>query len=248
MIAAAIVLALLGAWEAYCRLDDIDPLVLPAPSDVLDALWEDRGLLADDAGHTGAVIALGLLAAVACGVLLACSMHLWPPLRRALEPLVVGSQAVPVPVIAPLLVIALGFGLAPKVLIVALVCFFPIAIGLLDGLRSADPDARKLLRTLGAGRLRTLRVLELPAALPSGFTGLRVAAVLSVVGAVFAELSGSERGLGHTLTIANGQLETARAFAACLLLLAIAMLLYALFAVAERLLVGWAPRHRHGAS
>ena len=125
------------------------------------------------------------------------AMHLSPAVRRALRPLVIGSQAVPVPVIAPLLILVLGFGLAPKVLIVALVCFFPVTINLYDGLRDVDPDARKLLRSLDASRWQTLRLLEAPAALPAAFTGLKVAAAVAVIGAVFAEWAGSDSGLGH---------------------------------------------------
>ena len=128
------------------------------------------------------------------GAALAVAMHVSPAARRALRPLVIGSQAVPVPVIAPLVVLVLGFGLAPKVLLVALVCFFPVAINLYDGLRDTDPDARKLLRSLDATRWQTLRMLELPSALPATFTGIKIAAAVAVIGAVFAEWSGSERG------------------------------------------------------
>ena len=150
-------------------------------------------------------------------------MHVSPAVRRALRPLVIGSQAVPVPVIAPLLILVLGFGLAPKILLVALVCFFPVAINLYDGLRRVDPDARKLLRSFDASRWQTFRLLEAPAALPAAFTGLKVAAAVSVIGAVFAEWAGSDSGLGHALLTANGQLETARAFAATFLLFALAV-------------------------
>ena len=175
-------------------------------------------------------------------MLLALAMHVSPALDRALAPLVVGSQAVPILVVAPLLVIALGFGIGPKVLMVALVCFFPVTINLLDGLRSIDPEQRKLFRTLDASRWTTLRLLEAPAALPNAFTGLRIAAAVSVIGAVFAEFAGSEQGLGHTLLIANGQLETARAFAATVLLFAWRCCCTPFFALAERLAVPWAPR------
>ncbi|HEX8102501.1 MAG TPA: ABC transporter permease subunit, partial [Solirubrobacteraceae bacterium] len=179
---------------------------------------------------------------VLAGGAIAVAMHLWPALGRALRPLVVGSQAVPVPVIAPLLVLVLGFGAAPKVLIVALVCFFPVTIGLYDGLRAADPDQRKVLRSFAASRWQTLRLLEAPAALPQALTGARIAAAVAVIGAVFAEWSGSDAGLGHALLYANGQLLTARAFACVVLLFALAVALYELFALLERRLVGWAPR------
>ena len=169
-------------------------------------------------------------------------MHLSTALRRALRPLVIGSQAVPVPVIAPLVILVLGFGLAPKVLLVALVCFFPITINLYDGLRAADPDARRLLRSLQATRWQSLRLVEAPAALPAAFTGLKVAAAVAVIGAVFAEWAGAESGLGHALLTANGQLETARAFAATLLLFLLAIALYGACALLERRVVDWTPR------
>ena len=152
MTAALIVLALLGAWELVVRLGGVDPLILPAPSQVAEALWEDRALLAPDLWTTTYEVLLGLALAVAAGVTLALGMHLVPALRRALRPLVIGSQAVPVPVIAPLVILVLGFGLAPKVLLIALVCFFPITVNLADGLRAADPEARRLLRSLDATR------------------------------------------------------------------------------------------------
>jgi putative hydroxymethylpyrimidine transport system permease protein len=244
--AALALLALVGGWEALVRLGGVDPLILPAPTQVLDALWEDRSLLAPDLWATTYEVVIGLGAAVLAGAALAVAMHLYPALRRALRPLVIGSQAVPVPVIAPLVVLVLGFGLAPKVLLVALVCFFPVAINLYDGLRDADADARKLLRSLDASRWQTLRMLELPSALPAAFTGVKVAAAVAVICAVFAEWSGSDSGLGHALLTANGQLATARAFAATLLLFLLAVALYGAFALLERRVVDWTPRTAPG--
>ena len=242
MTAALLIAALLAGWELLVRAGAVDELLLPAPAQVATALWEDRAILAPDLATTTWEVLLGLAAAIAVGAALGFGMHLFAPLRRALRPLVIGSQAVPVPVIAPLFILVLGFGLAPKVLMVALVCFFPVTINLYDGLRDVDPDARKLLRTLGAGRWRVLRFLEAPAALPQAFTGMKIAAAVAVIGAVFAEWAGSDRGLGHTLLIANGQLETARAFAATVLLFALAVALYGLFALLERRVVDWTPR------
>lgn len=246
MSAALLVLALLGAWEAYARLGDVDELLLPAPTQVAQALYEDRSLLADDLLVTGYEVLAGLATAALVGGVVAVTMHLYDPVRRAVLPLVIGSQAVPVPVIGALLLFVLGFGLAPKVFIVALVSFFPITINLHDGLRGADPDARKLLRSLGASRLQTLRLLEAPAALPAAFTGLKIAAAVAVIGAVFGEWTGSSEGLGHTVLVAGGQLETDRAFAATFLLFILAIALYGLFALLERRVVSWAPRTRPG--
>jgi len=246
MSAAIIVLVLLGGWEALVRTGGVDDLLLPAPTQVLEALWTDRDLLAPDLAVTTWEVVLGLAAAIAAGAAIAIAMHLSPDARRALRPLVIGSQAVPVPVIAPLVVLVLGFGLAPKVLLVALVCFFPVAINLYDGLRDTDPDARKLLRSLDATRWQTLRWIELPSALPATFTGIKIAAAVAVIGAVFAEWSGSDSGLGHALLTANGQLATARAFAATLLLFLLAVGLYGVFALLERRFAGWTPRSTGG--
>jgi putative hydroxymethylpyrimidine transport system permease protein len=248
MLAALVMLLALGAWEAIVRAGLVDPLLLPAPTDVVQALWDDRSILGPDLATTTWEVLLGLLAAVAAGVAIALAMHLSPVARRALRPLVIGSQAVPIPVIAPLVVLVLGFGLAPKILLIALVCFFPVAINLHDGLRDADPDARKLLRSLDATRWQTLRTLEAPSALPAAFTGVRVAAAVAVIGAVFAEWAGSDAGLGHALLTANGQLLTARAFAATLLLILLAVALYGAVALLERRVVDWTPRTDPGGS
>jgi putative hydroxymethylpyrimidine transport system permease protein len=246
--AALIVLAGLAGWEALVRLGAVDELILPAPTQVLDSLWTDRSLLAPDLATTTWEVLLGLAAALAAGALLGIAMHVSPRARRALRPLVIGSQAVPIPVIAPLIILVLGFGMAPKVLLIALVCFFPVAINLYDGLRDTDADARKLLRSLDASRWQTLRMLELPSALPATFTGIKIAAAVAVIGAVFAEWSGSDAGLGHALLTANGQLATARAFAATLLLFLLAVALYGAFALLERRVVDWTPRTTPGGS
>ncbi len=242
MTAALLLLAALGAWEAVVRAGAVDELILPAPTQVLEALWTDRGLLAEDLWVTAYEVLLGLAAAVVAGAALAVAMHLSAVMRRALRPLVIGSQAVPVPVIAPLVVLVLGFGLAPKVLLVALVCFFPVTINLYDGLRDADPDATRLLRSLQASRWQALWLVEAPGALPAAFTGVKVAAAVAVIGAVFAEWAGADAGLGRTLLTANGQLETARAFAATLLLFLLAVGLYGAVAALERRIVDWTPR------
>jgi ABC-type nitrate/sulfonate/bicarbonate transport system permease component len=239
MAAALIVVALLAGWEALVQAGAVDELLLPAPSDIAASLWNDGDVLAPDLAVTLQEVLVGLLAAVVVGAALGIGMHVSGVVRRALRPLVIGSQAVPVPVIAPLLILVLGFGLAPKVLLVALVCFFPVTINLYDGLRRVDPDARKLLRSFDASRWQAFRLLEAPAALPAAFTGLKVAAAVSVIGAVFAEWSGSDAGLGHALLTANGQLETARAFAATFLLFLLAVGLYGAFALLERRVVRW---------
>jgi ABC-type nitrate/sulfonate/bicarbonate transport system permease component len=238
----AVLVVLLAVWELVVRAGLVDALLLPAPSHVAQSLWEDRDLLAPDLLVTTWEVVVGLAAALGLGAVLAVVMHLLPWVDRSLRPLVVGSQAVPIPVVAPVIVLILGFGLAPKILIIALICFFPVTVNLADGLRDSDPDARKVLRSLDATRWQRLRLLEAPSALPAAFTGMKVAAAVAVIGAVLAEWSGSDSGLGHLLITANGQLETARAFAATALLMAEAIALYVSFAWLERRVVTWGPR------
>ena len=247
MAALAVVLVVLAGWEALVRGEVVDAFLLPAPTDIAEALWTDRALLSEDLAVTAWEVVLGLAGAVVIGVALGVAMHLFPPVRKALRPIVIGSQAVPVPIVAPLLILVLGFGLALKVLLVALVCFFPVTINLYDGLRDVDPDARKLLRSLDASRWQQLRHLEAPSALPAAFTGAKIAAAVAVIGAVFGEWAGSDSGLGHLLLTANGSLETPRAFAATLLLFLLAIVLYGLFALLERRVVSWTPRSAPGA-
>jgi NitT/TauT family transport system permease protein/putative hydroxymethylpyrimidine transport system permease protein len=176
------------------------------------------------------------------GALLAITIHLSPALRRALYPLLVGSQAVPVAIVAPLLVLWFGFGLLPKLVIIALVSFFPVVVTTLDALARVDPEQAKLLRTLDATRAQVLRWVEIPAALPGALSGAKIAVAIAVIGAVFAEYAGSSEGLGNVILRALPQLETARAYAAVVLLAGLALLLFGLLALAERLLVPWARR------
>ncbi len=239
MPALLLVAALLGAWELYVHVRDFDELVLPAPSSVAAALVEDADLLLPDLLVTAAETVLGLVVAVVLGAAVALAMHVRGFVRRSIHPLVIGSQAIPIVVIAPALILVFGFGLWPKILVIALICFFPVTINLHAGLRSAEPDQSRLLRALHASRWQTLRWLELPAALPQAFTGLRIAAAVAVIGAVFAEWTGSSEGLGHMLLTAQGQLETARVWAATFLLFALAISLYGLVSLAERRLVTW---------
>ena len=238
----AVLLGLLVVWEAIVRAGVVDALLLPAPTSIAQSLWEDRSLLAPDLLVTTWEVVLGLFASVVLGVGLAVAMHLVPAVERALRPLVVGSQAVPIPVVAPLIVFMLGFGLAPKILLVALICFFPVVVNVADGLRDSDPEARRVLASLQASRWQRLRFLDAPSALPAGFTGMKIAAAVAVIGAVLAEWAGSTSGLGHLVLTANGQLASARAFAATVLLIVEAVALYALFAALERRFVSWAPR------
>jgi NitT/TauT family transport system permease protein/putative hydroxymethylpyrimidine transport system permease protein len=236
-----LVLALVtGAWEIAARAGAGEDYLLPAPSVVVTALVDDHDLLLPDAWVTAQEVLLGFALAVVVGLALAVLLHVSPVLRRALYPLVVASQAVPVIVIAPVLVIWFGFGMGPKLIVIALICFFPIVVNTFDGLRSVDRDQVKMLKTLKASRADVFRHLELPASLPYLFSGAKVAVAVAVIGAVFGELVGSDAGLGHAIQIGTAQLETARVFAAVLILSVMAIGLFALVSALERWAVPWA--------
>jgi len=245
-LAPAILLAgLLGLWELLAEtgvLADvfgIEDFLVPAPSEIGQALWEDRSLLADDGWVTLKEILLGFGLALVAGVGFAVLIHLSETARRAVYPLLVASQTIPIVILAPILVVILGFSLLPKLLIIALICFFPITVNTLDGLRSVDPELLKLMRTMGAGKLQTLQRVEGPWSLPYLFSGAKVAVAISAIAAVLAEQSGSSAGLGHLIDQANAQLLTARSFAALVVLSGIAITLFALLTLLERRVVTW---------
>jgi ABC-type nitrate/sulfonate/bicarbonate transport system permease component len=238
--AVLILLVFLGAWELYVDLGGVDPLILPAPHQIAQSLYGDRALLWSNFLVTAREIGFGILVAAAAAFALAVSLHLSLTLRRAIYPLLVATQAVPVTLIAPLLILWLGFGFLPKLLVIMTVCFFPIVVTTLDGLAAVEPDLLKLMQTFDASRLRTFRHVELPAALPGLFTGMKIAVVFAPIAAVFAEQSGSNAGLGYVYMQAIPQLLTARAYAAVFILATFAILLFALLTLAERLLLPWA--------
>ncbi len=236
---ALLLAAGVAAWQGLASLAAVDDLTLASPTETVAALADDLPLLLDGALVTLLEVVLGLALAVVFGAVAAVAMHLVRPLHRAAYPVLVASQAIPVVVLAPLFVLAFDYGLAPKLAIVALICFFPVTVNLLDGLRSVEPDLLKLMRSLGASRLATLRRVELPAALPSFFSGLRVAATVSVIGAVFGEWAGADEGLGRLVLLANNQLQTPRVYAGIVLLTLMAVGLFLLAGLAERLAVPW---------
>ena len=236
----AILLVLLGAWELYVDLGGVDPLILPAPHQVARSLYDDRSLLWSNFLVTAQEIVFGILLAAAAGLALAVSLHLSRTLQRAVYPLLMGSQTIPIVLFAPLLVTWLGFGMLPKLVVIMLVCFFPIIVTTLDALAAVDPDLLTLMRTFDASRARTFRHVELPAALPGLFTGMKIAVVFAPIGAVLAEQAGSNSGLGYIVQEAIPQLLTARAYAAVFILSAFAISLFALLTLAERLLLPWA--------
>lgn len=241
----AAALLLLALWQAFTMSGAIDPLLVAGPLDVANAFAEDAGLLLRHSLITAREALLGLLLAVVLGALAGLALHLSPFLRDATLPILVGSQAVPLVVIAPLLVIALGYGIAAKLVIVALACFFPVAVGAFDGLRSSDPELLRLMRSLGAKRRRVLTLVEAPGALPRFLGGVRIAATWAFIAAVFAEYAGSTEGLGYLILRGTPMFETERVFAAIVILSAASLVLWAAVSLLERKLIPW-QRHQPG--
>jgi ABC-type nitrate/sulfonate/bicarbonate transport system permease component len=241
LLAALLVLA---AWQLYTSLSGIRESTLPGPAQVFSALYTDRQLLADNAWVTVGEILAGYAASTVLGVGLAVVIHTWPAVERALYPWLVVSQTVPIPAIAPIIVIWTGFDLRPKVIVIALVCFFPIVVNAVDGLKAAEPELLDLLRTLGASRWQRFRMAQLPASLPFIFSGLKVAAAFSVIGAVFAEWVGSSSGLGYQILVLNNQTATSDMFAVVVVLSLIGVALFLLVGLVERLLLPWYHRPR----
>ena len=240
-----VVLGLIGLWQiaaATGLLADVlglDSFLVPSPAEIGESLWDDRGLLAENAWVTLQEVIAGFAVAVVLGVATAVILHLSPLARRVSYPIVVATQTIPVIVIAPILVVWFGFGIGPKIAIIALICFFPIAVNTLDGLASTPPEQRRLLRSLGASRMRVLTMLEGPAALPFALSGAKVAVAVAVIGAVFGEWAGANEGLGHLMLVDNAQLEVPRLFAAVVCLSAMAIGLFALLGLVERRIAWW---------
>ena len=244
-----LVAALLGLWEIYVDAGSDSSFVLPAPHSIAAAMWDNAGLLAANLRPTAEEVGLGILLALLIGFALAVVIHLSPLLRRAVYPLAVGSQAVPIAVIAPLLVFWWGFGMAPKLVVIVVICFFPVLVTTVDGLAAVDPDQLKLLRTLDASRWQAFRFAELPAALPAALSGARIALAVGVIGAYIAEsqtaTSGVHAGLGHEINADLTALQTPRAYAAAVVLFGFAIACFHALGLAERRLAPWASRaHR----
>jgi ABC-type nitrate/sulfonate/bicarbonate transport system permease component len=236
LVFAALVLAV---WQLYAKLSGVPESSLPAPTQIASALWNDRSLLLSNGWVTLKEILLGYVLSVLLAMGLAVLVVTSRVVERAIYPWLVISQTVPIPAIAPIFVIWTGFDIRPKLMVIVLVTFFPIVVNLIDGLKSTDPELLNLLRTLGAGRWRQFRVARFPASLPFLFSGLKVAAVFAVIGAVFAEWVGSSNGLGVLILNYNNLTATPDMFAAVFCLSLIGITLFCIVAAVERISLPW---------
>ena len=236
---AVLVAIFLGAWELYARFSGVSPFVLPAPSDVLESLWTFRDQAIRHAVPTILETLAGFTISIAVAVGAAVAMDRLPLVRRAVAPLMIGSQTIPIVAIAPLLVVWFGFGLAPKILVVVLVTFFPITVALLDGFASTPAEATDLMRSFGASSGQTFRKLRWPTGLPALFTGLRISATYAVIAAVIAEYVGATEGLGIWMVLSQRTFRTDLVFAAILLTAVLSIALFALVVAVERAVIPW---------
>lgn len=237
-------LLLVVSWEAIVQIRNIPLYLLPAPSQVIAALLQQSAVMVPHALVSLAEALFGMVIATALAALLAMAMDAWPLFRQAVYPVMVVSQSVPIIVLAPLFIIYFGFGLTPKVITVVLMCFFPIAVSLADGLGQVPEKMVDLLRTMGASRLDIYRLIKLPAAAPAFFSGLRVAATYSIMGAVVGEWLGGSAGLGFYMLRVKNSYMLDRVFAVVALIVLLSLLLNAVVRGFEYLLTPWA-RHRH---
>ncbi len=226
-------------WEIYVRLSGISPLMLPAPSRVLEQIALNRTLLWDNTVPTIKATLAGFTLSLAVAFVLSVVLDFLPRARRALFPIFVVSQTLPLVAIAPLVVLWFGFDLTPKVLLVALVTFFPMLVALVDGYASTDPEIEDLLRSMGASRLIIFRSARLPSAMPYFFAGLRISITYAVVAAIFAEYVGARAGLGIVILNAKNSFRPDLVLAAVVISSALTLALFAITAMLQRVVLRW---------
>jgi len=231
---AALALTALLAWEVAAAGFAIPKWLLPAPSDVVAALVASWELIARHTLATLEEVLVGFVASFVVGVALAVAIVRSRVVERALYPFVVASQTIPIVAIAPVLLVWFGYGLWPKAIVVVLICFFPIVVNTVDGFRSVDPDLVDLLRTMGATPRQIFTKVQVPTALPYLLSGTKIAIAVSVIGAVIGEWVGAQAGLGYLMVRSAAQFQTARVFAAILVLSAMGVALFGLVALIER--------------
>jgi len=236
---ALVLLALVVLWEVLTSALNVSTTVLPGPALVLEATWQDRANLWPAMWTTTKEAVLGVALATVVAVLLAVAIDWSRTVRRSFYPLMVTSQTLPIIVLAPLVVIWFGFGTAPKIGLVALFTFFPVAVGTVQGLASSDPDAMALLRTMGASRLQLLLRVRAPSAIPQMFTGLKVGVTYAYVSAIFAEYVGAEQGLGVYMQASKNAFRTELVFGAILVTTLLTLALFVGVALLERAAMPW---------
>ncbi len=243
---ALLVAGFLLVWQVAASVLDVPRWLLPSPTDVAGSLVTSGQLLVQHGLVTLQEVLIGFALAFAVGIFLAVAISYSRTIERAVYPFVVASQTIPVIAIAPILLIWFGYGLLPKVIVVGLICFFPIVVNMVDGLRSVDPDLVSLMRSMGASRWQVFAKAQLPTSLPFLFSGTKVAVAVSVIGAVIGEWVGASAGLGYFMVRSASQFQTARVFAAVVVLSVMGVALFGVVAVSEKYLLPWYHDQKRG--
>jgi NitT/TauT family transport system permease protein len=242
VLALALMAAVTVAWEIAIRFFNVSSFVLPPPSAVVRSLIANRGQLAGAAASTSLEIFVGFVLAAITGVVVALVIARFERFGRALYPLIVLFQNVPKVALAPIFILWFGFGLAPKIVLIVVIAFFPVTIDMLAGLQSVEPSFVALMHSVGANRTKILLRVRIPHSLPHLMAGLKVAVTFSVIGAIVGEFAGANHGLGYLIEFASTQLDTALIFAGLIVISMLGLVFYYIVELAERLLVPWSPK------
>ncbi|MFD1706186.1 ABC transporter permease [Siminovitchia sediminis] len=239
---AAVLLLLLCIWEVAVNILDIPGWLLPAPTVIASEASQGFQELLPHLQSTAMLAVGGFIIGCSVGILTAVILHLLPGVQESVYPLLILSQNVPTIVLAPLLVIWFGFGLLPKLIVITLVCFFPVTVAAMDGFRNVPPDMRHYMLMAGASKIQMFTKLEWPYALSSVFSGLKISATYSVMGAVISEWLGAKNGVGVYMTLASSSFRTERVFVAIFIIMILSLLFFAMISAAEAALVKWRRR------
>ena len=234
-----LVLLVLSGWQIYVSLSDIRPQVLPGPIRIVRESVESAGAIWEHSLVTMAEVGAGFAISIVCALALGLLLDLSGIIRRALYPIIVASQAVPIPVVAPLMIVWFGFGITPKIIVIGLFTFVPIVLGFAAGLAATERPTINLMRTFGASRWQMYRYVKIPAALPDLFTGLRIAAIYAVLGAIFGELAGATDGLGIFLQQSRLSFRIDLVFGAIFVVTLLSYLLFLAVVLVERRVIPW---------
>ena len=237
ILPTTIMIAIMIIWEFWVKIFGIQQWLLPAPSAIFLEMFESRDLFLMHTLVTITEVTLGFIIALAVGILLAGVISYSNIVERVAYPFVIASQTVPVIVIAPLLLIWIGYGMLPKIIVVVLISFFPIVVNTVDGLKSTDTEMMNMLRTLGASKQQQFFKVRVPYSIPFLFSGMRIAITLSVIGAVIGEWVGSSAGLGYLMIRSAPQFLTDRVFASIIILSIMGITLFFLVVLIEKMFV-----------
>lgn len=239
LIPTTFILILIAVWEFVTEGGHVEKYILPSPSDIVSTFFN---ILSDLKVHILATLQealIGFVLAILFSLILAILMDNVPFIKRALYPLLIISQTVPIIVLAPLFAIWFGFGILPKIIVVTIVCFFPIVVSLLEGLESVDTDLLNLMKSMGASKVQIFYMVKFPASLTSFFSGLKVAATYSIMGAVIGEWLGGKVGLGLYMIRAKKSFALDKVFAVIIIIVALSMIVFKTVSYSQKLLMPW---------